>query len=1627
MKKPDPNSLKTNFLSSIIEDTTSIRGRVATLSFQNQTSSSVVDWIILAIDHCQCITLFILANFKIYGDQGKDKVHIIRPLLSLCKLFSPANLLTFDHKSLHAVIVVITILLATIVLRIIILIYVIAIAYKGKNPNKTILLIWQWIFKTQARVIYFCMASTWVNILEAAIKDNMKLDQSSNKILIILSSVMFVLEFIFSFILQTQFPNVIPSKSCLSAKDCTVETLTLVQKFSNQLIRRVLSSYPKTLVWIYTIIALLFSLIKLRHILKYLPAYNLNGLLYQLLGTIVVLCLNLACFCQPILQKYPANMDFVIFLWIILSFLFCRFAANHLQQRYLSLIFNDKGETPEALVHKIILIKHILKKTHLPTDLAEKNKWELLASSTLYQNLSKAFGCLDNSAFENLSALDDQKARNRLFVRYLQRLLVLYPKNHYLHLYTAWFYASKPKLYGLCLKIITELKHVTSWEIKVGTTILLSGAKNKLIHDYQTKTFMFNLSEYVQSTSWLARLKLKIAEQVQFQIDVCQEMNQPSVDLNKISQLGGKIIKTKAQVEVYRRRLSEVTPDYFTEPLVVLAQYYLVVHHSFETYLRYWNNYINKTQKYEKIWASGTFCEENLYNQDTALLVFSADEEGAGKIVYAGGSAEKIFGKDVKGQHISAIVPPILQPKSGAFVKMLLSDGDVPFVNSLINRYFYNINGYMTRVICYLNLNPYAAHSLTYYVIVQPIKTPQETILINEDGGIECFTKNIGKELSLYSVSKGGNWISMICSELVKINHAFNMVLDPHNFASAPNGQSEKKQSPLNSQSIKFKKESLYSQPGNHLTMEEAQELYQLYSGEGRTLILQPIDDPDQYLYKCTVAGIVSNSHVIKFIYLDKIFNENESSPAKRKYSQEEEVTFSEISETYRFQDEKDQGWIDLAKFASDPDPPPTTTYPTLISPLPESTARGLLSLRTTHQDERHTQNYESRTKKPENNYTLSNNEDLQTYSKALSHNKLKQDFKIEGLTALRITRAKRFEKAINSPYYPFIYRVTILMLYVLTILLFALELALSIKIRLGYRNLELAKEVLLHAEARNNFAMDMNVDMTLFLGQATGLFTFSELAYGLTTEYLQAYVKTNLGYVQNANLRLLATTDSLDKIESSLLFEKDIQVSELDFNNNLTVGTNLTTFQATNRIIQTVLKALDLVGTDPSAAIVPLRFCVRNIMNDFLIKGQAIADSFQQSFQEKKNDLIRAVSYYIGGVLLYIGIFLLGFSHVIYKQYQNEVKNLMAFSKISKVAIRTTQSKLTDFQGLLYQSANFESIILQKNNFEPVKTQVAYPLKSRHFSQQNSTANNTESQRQSLIYRNLKKGYYLTLLQSSILGLLVIGMAIGYREFFAKSFRSLGAQVDQLYFIERLNARISLTRNSLFELVALNNTFKVLNEETTTAIVHEINKIETMQNILPDIFPMDELPANSLVSQILYKDACGSLKDDTLAWSYCAKLSKDQENVGLMNMISNLEALFNDLYMKYESSDLSVSSLHTLQIDCFQNILAPVASSVQPLFSALSSSLNDLFVSTSDKGKTMNHLFISVNLFVIVMVCFVLHYFVISKLTRKENDFKQILGIFPANIVLSNFILKSYLMKTSKENFDSIHDDMMQ
>jgi len=127
----------------------------------------------------------------------------------------------------------------------------------------------------------------------------------------------------------------------------------------------------------------------------------------------------------------------------------------------------------------------------------------------------------------------------------------------------------------------------------------------------------------------------------------------------------------------------------------------------------------------------------------------------------------------------------------------------------------------------------------------------------------------------------------------------------------------------------------------------------------------------------------------------------------------------------------------------------------------------------------------------------------------------------------------------------------------------------------------------------------------------------------------------------------------------------------------------------------------------------------------------------------------------------------------------------------------------------------------------------------------------------------------------------------------------------------------------------------------------------------------------------------------------------------------------------QYEQSNKTEEFLSYLQVDSYHNSIGPIVYSIVSLTSTVPNVLSKDFDKLSADNETQNELRMYLGALLLIALSILLKVLVIEKLKERDTEFRKILQAFPMDLVMKHFVLKSYLIQTSRGAFDSVRNQI--
>ena len=1461
MKTTEANLNKLKYLSSICKDSTSFKTRFATLSLNKTKYPQIFDVILLFIEYAQLVSQSIIINFNASPNQEISSVsHVI---FRIAQIFSPGCLITFG-KQTNFLTELLLFLLLWIIAKYLLFIYVLLICKKNdyKRP-RALITVWKWLVKIQSRVLYYSMTSFWFNALLVIVDDKYDFEVQ-DLFIIIMSCIAIPLDLVFSFVHGIGFTSILPS-NFLSSKSMKIETITLLQKFVIQVLELITffrTSHP----WILAFIQIAFCWVRDSFFIYELPLYKIKALLYQARLLMMVSWINIAGFIQIIFQDHMTptlTLDFTLITWIMMSIIGSKILTARLNNLVVKMTTTKfSNHNPKILAHKVNIIKQCIKNSRVLTDLSTTYSSSHLITMHFQTKLQEIFNLEMQPTLEEINKENPKEYLNKFSILYLENLQRRFPNDQFVKLYTGYFYAKKLKAYGICLGILTELHQTGSYFISLNASLLLEDIQNDLFEEYKKSSATIDLHTFAKNISYVAEIKLKMLDQAEKQEQLYKEIISDWPNLGNISTLADHIYHKRRCVIKSIKMMMDTIPDYYVDPLIVCAHYQLALNHSEEEFKKLSQLYWRKYQKYEKFFNQDRLCNENSYQRDNGFFLISAEKKTAWKTTYCSPSIFKLYGKDITDLNFSNIVMPILLEFYKESFKVIIEQGSKVLLDKMIETIGYQFEGkHIFLVDYYMNIHSFLGKGYLLFALNRNIVNSKEYLVLSETGYVEYSSTNIGIKLGLVTMNESQKTkvhASKLCPELKRINKAFNMKAFPEKY-----NRKDVSEIKTEISEDKSKYDTDLSHDDLFLTMSQAEELYNIFTTEGKDLQISPWRlakqitmgpqiNEEEYMYHCTIQNQLYGNILLKIITLEetqsnefdkktethkqKIIN-NSNSETEEKFSWEaaDEISLRDCRHQNFYQK---QLQIELDFNANIQESVPQRTDRTAITAYFPTTERGLLT---------------SREKETTDETGIDMNVQTQSNSKAKDNKFIqKRDIKpstktpkIEVITENDSQKSNSnkvsqiYKTFVNLKYAPSYYRVLLFLMILAFGILFANHIFFYKKTDNNMSLLRTYNTIFQYIDTKNYHISLVHAQIRMVWCFFNGRQNIADYPSWFSISNLLKGIVNDIETVSKLNIYNQQSFKNLDPVYQSLLYERVVPFYDNYYKSKVPT-IRLDSIQALNEVISITLKAAEIATYDLSASMPFFEVVMRNDVNDLYMRNIQIRSKISflgHTFIEDTRTL-NLIARLIPVVTLLVilgALFIVGF-----KQLKQEKNLLLSLIKLNPKGISFLIKQTSQFKNNILEDVQFDALTKESNNLIDMKENYNNIVKKYRNDLKPPNS------------KSLYKQYYFAILKGFIIfSILLLALGASF-QFTMNHIQNSIDQFNQLIFWGRIKAGFANGLPTSLDLLSEKNVTLIRNLSTFSVLEMNINSTRYLKNSISSLFSHKELQNNPILKAIL-------------------------------------------------------------------------------------------------------------------------------------------------------------------------------
>jgi len=245
------------------------------------------------------------------------------------------------------------------------------------------------------------------------------------------------------------------------------------------------------------------------------------------------------------------------------------------------------------------------------------------------------------------------------------------------------------------------------------------------------------------------------------------------------------------------------------------------------------------------------------------------------------------------------------------------------------------------------------------------------------------------------------------------------------------------------------------------------------------------------------------------------------------------------------------------------------------------------------------------------------------------------------------------------------------------------------------------------------------------------------------------------------------------------------------------------------------------------------------------------------------------------------------------------------------------------------------------------------------------------------------------------------------------KSNKTIYLQQDQLQFANYISSEVSTSYVTMVELFASNDTMLIQGKTPFSLLKSIVTEIQAIQTEIPRIFQERDSSYDPEVKAILYdNDGCHRFQSTILY--HCDSLANVGVPTNVLPLIAAYESLLNLKIHEYEIVNKTtmgeIISAGMLHINNTLPMYSVIANEAHIIGEIIDRNMSE----NIDNAYEQRTLFLVMFSLSLVAVSILIWTQILLRVREVNNDFKNVLVVFPPNLILSSFLLKNFLKKDS-------------
>jgi len=382
----------------------------------------------------------------------------------------------------------------------------------------------------------------------------------------------------------------------------------------------------------------------------------------------------------------------------------------------------------------------------------------------------------------------------------------------------------------------------------------------------------------------------------------------------------------------------------------------------------------------------------------------------------------------------------------------------------------------------------------------------------------------------------------------------------------------------------------------------------------------------------------------------------------------------------------------------------------------------------------------------------------------------------------------------------------------------------------------------------------------------------------------------------------------------------------------------------------------------------------------------------------------------------------MVGSAWLIWRQYKTEYLVLLGFIKLDKSKINHVSANITSFRNIILAETPLEDA-----HFEESLLKISHHHNRRRESNNVKKTKTATKKYESVIPHSsgIIRRYVFHFIKVFLLLVFVLSYVVTIYAIPQKTMTDLYNQVNQSFLSETigLNADLALI-SSILTLNVNSNQILILNVPSPIMLTIEIGMTQGFQSQILAGMATSNWNFGDIVTDIFSGNGCGYASSDRYAKMVCDTLSKGSEKINIISLLGLFQSGLEERYTRYGNSDKSSESLRNITKETFDEVTLP-HTVLQVLASYVTNQVDHTYDEATDKANRDSLLNLCLICLLLVITGSVSWWAVLRPVQETDNKMKNVLQMLPSNIVLSNFILKNYLVKTSNGTLNFVRNNL--